>query len=243
MHSSLSAFFVSFFITFLLPLNLPLGCIAAGFAGSAPIAIGGGSVGDLFSERERAGAMSLYSLGPLIGKSSSRTMYIFLKTFAGPVVGPIAGGFITQSIGLKWVFIVIACLCASASVIGIPILRETYAPIIRLRLAKSADLEKAAKEHLTLVASHGSKLDILWMNLSRPAIILTRSFICFILSLYMALCVVFRNSLLGIMTQNLFVVCMRCTTSCSQHSQPFSQKFMGQYFVTSIHIAKPTRLV
>ena len=40
----------------------------AGFTGSAPIAIGGGSVGDLFSERDRASAMALYSLGPLIGK-------------------------------------------------------------------------------------------------------------------------------------------------------------------------------
>ena len=124
--------------------------------------------------------------------------------FAGPVAGPIAGGFIAQSIGLKWVFIIIACLCAVASVIGIPILRETYAPIVRLRLAnKSADPEKleAAKKHPALVAAHRSKLNILWINLSRPAILLTRSFICFILSLYMAMCVVFRNSLLGVMTQ------------------------------------------
>lgn len=40
---------------------------AAGFAGSAPIAIGGGCVSDLFSERDRASAMAIYSLGPLIG--------------------------------------------------------------------------------------------------------------------------------------------------------------------------------
>ena len=178
------------------------------------------------------------SVSPLPGQCIS------LQMFAGPVAGPIAGGFIAQSIGLKWVFIIIACLCAVASVIGIPILRETYAPIIRLRLAnKSADPEKAAKEHPALVAAHGSKLNILWMNLSRPAILLTRSFICFILSLYMAMCVVFRNSLLDIMTQNLFVVCMGFTTSCSQPSQHSSQKFMGQYFVISIHIAKPTHLV
>ena len=40
---------------------------AAGLSGSTPIAVGSGSVGDLFSERDRAPAMALYSLGPLIG--------------------------------------------------------------------------------------------------------------------------------------------------------------------------------
>jgi hypothetical protein len=39
----------------------------AGFAGSAPIACGGGVVSDLFSERDRAAGMALYNLGPLIG--------------------------------------------------------------------------------------------------------------------------------------------------------------------------------
>jgi len=29
-------------------------------------------------------------------------------TILGPVIGPVAGGFITQTIGIKWVFIVIA---------------------------------------------------------------------------------------------------------------------------------------
>lgn len=44
----------------------------SGFSGSAPIACGGGSIGDLFSERDRASAMAVYSLGPLIGKSTGR---------------------------------------------------------------------------------------------------------------------------------------------------------------------------
>ncbi|KAL9710227.1 hypothetical protein Ac2012v2_006523 [Leucoagaricus gongylophorus] len=37
----------------------------AGLVGSAPIACGGGSISDLFAERERASAMSLFFLGPL----------------------------------------------------------------------------------------------------------------------------------------------------------------------------------
>ncbi|KIM47059.1 hypothetical protein M413DRAFT_440604 [Hebeloma cylindrosporum] len=143
----------------------------SGLSGSAPIACGGGSVSDLFSERDRASAMALYSLGPLIG----------------PIVGPVAGGFIAQTIGIKWVFLIIALTCAVAGLVGIPLLKETYAPVICLRrAAKAGDPEKATKVHPHLLQERGSKLHVLWINLSRPIIILTHSFICFILSLYMA---------------------------------------------------------
>ncbi|KAF9052189.1 multidrug resistance protein 4 [Hymenopellis radicata] len=141
----------------------------AGFSGSAPLACGGGSVGDLFSERERATAMSLYTIGPLLG----------------PALGPIAGGFITQTIGVKYVFIVIAGVSAIASLIGLPLLRETYAPVIRARRAKMVkDTEKGGNYQPP--QSDMSKMEFLWVNLTRPLILLTRSFICFILSGYMA---------------------------------------------------------
>ncbi|KAF9004015.1 major facilitator superfamily domain-containing protein [Cyathus striatus] len=122
----------------------------SGFAGAAPIAIGGGSVSDLFSERERAGAMAAFTIGPLIG------------------------GFIAETIGVKYVFIVISGTCAFAGLIGIPFLRETYAPVLRLRQP-------------IVVADYRSKLRYLWLNLIRPAYMLTHSLICFILSLYMGL--------------------------------------------------------
>ncbi|KAJ3516908.1 hypothetical protein NLJ89_g836 [Agrocybe chaxingu] len=139
----------------LITLGFSLGCAYApttgsfiafrflsGFSGSAPVAIGGGSVSDLFSERERASAMALYSIGPLLG----------------PAIGPVAGGFITQKIGIRWVFIVIAITCGVASLVGIPLLQETYAPVIRLRrAAKSSDPEAAAKLHPALQVAHGNK--------------------------------------------------------------------------------------
>ncbi|PPQ86651.1 hypothetical protein CVT25_006835 [Psilocybe cyanescens] len=143
----------------------------SGFSGSAPIACGGGSVGDLFAAKDRASAMALYSLGPLIG----------------PVIGPVAGGFIAQTIGVKYVFIVIAAACGAVSAVGIPLLQETYGPVIRLRrAAKSGDPEKAATLHPHLQQEHSSKLHILWVNLERPFEMLFRSSVCFILSLYMA---------------------------------------------------------
>ncbi|KAG2132085.1 major facilitator superfamily domain-containing protein [Suillus clintonianus] len=141
----------------------------AGFVGSTPVAIGGGVVGDLFSERDRASAMALYFIGPLIG----------------PVVGPVMGGFIAESVGIQYVFYVVVAISGVAAVLGILLMRESYAPVIRLRCGKmAADVEKAAAGY---PANHVNKWAYLWINLKRPIIIMTRSFICFILSLYMAL--------------------------------------------------------
>jgi multidrug resistance protein len=60
----------------------------AGIAGSCPITIGGGSIADVFSQKERGGAMALFALGPLFG----------------PVIGPVAGGYLAQAAGWRWVF-------------------------------------------------------------------------------------------------------------------------------------------
>jgi MFS family permease len=66
--------------------------VLSGLSGSVPIALGGGSISDLFAESERSSAMALYSLGPLLG----------------PAIGPVAGGYIAETIGVNWVFIIIA---------------------------------------------------------------------------------------------------------------------------------------
>ncbi|KAJ7786884.1 major facilitator superfamily domain-containing protein [Mycena olivaceomarginata] len=132
-----------------------------GLSGSAPIACGGGVITDLFSERDR---------GPLIG----------------PVVGPIAGGFIIESIGVRWMFLIVAGYsgrCRERD--WTSFLRETYSPVIR-KSKKALDPEKLAGRHPVLLREHQSKLHTLWINLSRPAILLFGSLICFMLSLYMA---------------------------------------------------------
>ncbi|KAJ7825428.1 multidrug resistance protein 4 [Mycena leptocephala] len=139
----------------------------SGASGSASLACGGGVISDLFSERDRSAAMALYTLGPLIG----------------PVLGPIMGGFVTETVGIKWVFIIVAGLGARECS-WLPLGRETYAPLLRLRKAKmSADPEKAALGHPVLIKEHSSKLHYLWNYLSRPAILLFGSPVCFMLSL------------------------------------------------------------
>ncbi|KAJ7228182.1 major facilitator superfamily domain-containing protein [Mycena pura] len=144
--------------------------LAFRFLGHAPIAISAGVVSDLFVEQERAAAIAMISLGPLIG----------------PVVGPISGGFVAEKIGVKWVFIIVAALGGVAGVYGIFCLRETYAPVFRLRKAKASGDPEAAEKHPPLPAETSSKLNYIWVNLSRPTILLFGSVICFLLSLYMA---------------------------------------------------------
>jgi hypothetical protein len=56
------------------------------------------------------------------------------------------------------------------------------------RVARSVDPEAALKQvPLSLQQTQGSKLHVIWINLSRPVTLLFRSLICFMLSLHMAL--------------------------------------------------------
>ena len=77
--------------------------------------------------------------------------------------------------------------CGVASAISLPLLRETYAPVIRQRLAaRSGDPEKVAAVQPDFLKDN-KKLHYIWINLSRPIVLLFGSMICFMLSLYMAL--------------------------------------------------------
>ena len=70
-----------------------------GTAGSAAIALGGGTVADVFIQEERGKAIALWAMCPLLG----------------PVVGPVMGGFISASLGWRWVFWVLAIAVSSCT--------------------------------------------------------------------------------------------------------------------------------
>ncbi|KAK1658206.1 major facilitator superfamily transporter [Colletotrichum godetiae] len=92
----------------------------AGLGGSAPLAIGGGVLGDLFEAEQRGKAISIYSLMPLLG----------------PAIGPIAGGFITQNTTWRWIFYSTTILTAVIQSIGFFVLQETFAPVLLTRRKK-----------------------------------------------------------------------------------------------------------
>jgi multidrug resistance protein len=69
-----------------------------GFAGSTPITNGAGTVSDMFPVEQRGKAIAVWAMGPLLG----------------PCIGPVAGGYLVESLGWRWVFwiIAIAVCCA-----------------------------------------------------------------------------------------------------------------------------------
>jgi multidrug resistance protein len=60
----------------------------SGFAGVATITIGSGTIADLMPREERGRAVSIWSVG----------------TILGPMVGPIIGGYVAEVAGWRWVF-------------------------------------------------------------------------------------------------------------------------------------------
>lgn len=126
------------------------------------------------------------SLGFIVGVDILCFPILFVfTTWICDFQGPIAGGFIAQNIGIKYIFIVMSALCGLAALIGIPCLKETYAPVIRSGLATT--FSESEKAYQTRRQKNESIWHTLWLNLSRPVILLSHSFICFILSLYLAL--------------------------------------------------------
>ncbi|KAH8092500.1 multidrug resistance protein 4 [Cristinia sonorae] len=144
--------------------------LLAGLVGSAPVAIGGGVISDMFSEQDRSTAMAIYSLGPLLG----------------PSVGPIVAGYVTQTVGFRWIFVIIGGLSAAITLVGLPVLKETYAPVIRAIIARRTGSQESAVTKETNQGL-GDGWELIKANITRPFILFTRSSICFLLSLYMGL--------------------------------------------------------
>ncbi|KAL6361733.1 hypothetical protein LRP88_05208 [Fusarium phalaenopsidis] len=85
-----------------------------GFAGSAFLAVSGGTVGDLFASNELQAPMLMFSIAP----------------FVGPSIGPLIGGFINYNVDWRWTYYVML-IWAFGLLLGIVFLvPETYHPIL-----------------------------------------------------------------------------------------------------------------
>lgn len=142
----------------------------AGLLGSAGIALGGGTIADMFDAKQRAKVVGKYVLGILIG----------------PVVGPIAGGFLTEKLSWRWTFWLMTIIAAINSIVGLLFLRETYAPVLLHQRAVRMSVELQAP---TIAADHDSRTlkRRLWQAVKRPLKILFLQPIVLVLASYMAL--------------------------------------------------------
>lgn len=69
----------------------------SGFVGVATITIGSGTIADIMPKEERGKAVSIWSVG----------------TVVGPMIGPIIGGAITESLGWRWMFWIMSAVVSS----------------------------------------------------------------------------------------------------------------------------------
>jgi multidrug resistance protein len=143
----------------------------AGLGGSAPLAIGGGVLSDLFRAEERGRAISIYSLAPLLG----------------PAIGPIAGGFISEKTTWRWVFWSTTIADAIIQISGLFFLQETYTPVL-LHRKKLKLIKETGNENLHTEYDHPDRtvLRTLQISLGRPFKLLGTQIIVQVLALYMA---------------------------------------------------------
>ncbi|KAF4255291.1 hypothetical protein CNMCM8714_004455 [Aspergillus fumigatus] len=144
----------------------------SGCAGGTPMALGGGTIADITTIEQRAVAMAFFSMGPL----------------AGPVLGPVIGGFLAASKGWRWTFWLLAILGGFCSVSAFVIMSETHPKVILER--KTASLRADTGNHHLRSKLAGNPLSphqVVVQVLIRPTVLLFRSPILFVISLYVAL--------------------------------------------------------
>ena len=105
---------------------------------------------------------------------------------SGPAVGPIIGGFMTESLSWRWTFWLMLILSSINTTLCIAFLRETYAPVLLAR--KAAVLQKqTGRPHRPAVYDRTSLIHRICKAIQRPLRILLLQPIVFIMAVYMAL--------------------------------------------------------
>lgn len=142
----------------------------AGCAGASPLTIGGGTIADIFPREKRAGAMAIWGMGPLLG----------------PVVGPVAAGFLVEAKGWRWVFWILAIFAGAFSILLFIFSRETYAPVLLERKAARLRKETGNPNLRSKLASNIPPREVFIRSIMRPMKMLFFSPIVFLMSLYVA---------------------------------------------------------
>ncbi|KAJ5747737.1 uncharacterized protein N7511_009433 [Penicillium nucicola] len=141
----------------------------SGSLGSAPMAISGGLIADLFPPATRGLALGLFVVAP----------------FLGPALGPIIGGFMVERAGWRWVQGLLAIIAFVQWLTLFLFLPETYSPVLLKRRAQRLSKNTGHVYRTSMEMNHfGSSLMV---TLSRPWVLLFREPIVLLISLYMSI--------------------------------------------------------
>ncbi|KHN96244.1 Major facilitator superfamily domain, general substrate transporter [Metarhizium album ARSEF 1941] len=145
----------------------------AGAWGSSPLTNSGGVIADLFTATERGIATSIFAIAP----------------FLGPALGPIAGGFLAEAQGWRWVEGLTAIFTGALWIIQTLVAPETYSPVLLRRRAEELS-RRTGKVYISKVDAAMPRKTLLGqikVNLSRPWVLLFKEPIVFLTSIYMAI--------------------------------------------------------
>ncbi|KAK4043980.1 putative transporter mfs2 [Parachaetomium inaequale] len=144
----------------------------AGSFGASPLTNAGGVIADMFNAQERGLATSVFAMAP----------------FLGPTIGPIAGGFLGEAAGWRWVEGLMATFTGLLWIACSLYVPETYAPaLLRRRAAKLSELTGKvyiSKMDLSITATKAQQIKT---TLLRPWVLLCTEPIVFLTAIYMAI--------------------------------------------------------
>ncbi|AEO67155.1 uncharacterized protein THITE_118371 [Thermothielavioides terrestris NRRL 8126] len=106
----------------------------AGTFGASPMTNSGGVIADMFPPAQRGLALTFFSAAP----------------FMGPVFGPVIGGFVTETVGWRWVHGVCAIFVGLVWIAGSLLLPETYGPVLLSRRAAALTRE-TGRQHVSVL--------------------------------------------------------------------------------------------
>ena len=144
----------------------------SGFFGACPLTCVGAVFADMFNNRQRGLAITVFSM----------------TVFSGPLFAPFIGGFINMSyLGWRWTEYIVAIMGFLGLGLSFAFLEETYPPVILVN--KAADLRRRTKNWGIHAKQEEIEIDfreLVEKNLSRPLRMLFTEPIVLALSIYMA---------------------------------------------------------
>lgn len=144
-----------------------------GLFGCSPLACVGGAMADIWDPVDRAVAIAMFSAA----------------TFLGPVLGPIIGGFITESyLGWRWTAWITLIASSFFGLIALFIVPETYGPkLLQQRAARLRQETRNWALHSFLDEHRPTMSDIVYKYLLRPFQMLFAEPILICITIYLAL--------------------------------------------------------
>ncbi|KAI9924030.1 hypothetical protein MW887_007488 [Aspergillus wentii] len=143
-----------------------------GFFGACPMAVVAAVFSDIYDNRVRGLAITLFTM----------------TVFTGPLFAPFIGGFIVESyLGWRWTEFLTGITGASAFILDLFLLQETYPPVVLIK--KASDLRRGTKNWGIHAKQEEIEVDfgeLIRKNFGRPFRILFTEPIVLLLSIYMA---------------------------------------------------------